>query len=238
MYKFYLSVIISFLFFCQSLSAQHLYYKYVKQEILIHFADTSHKINFVNADTTVDYTNHIKYILRYYPNLKYENIEVIFRKSQTIAKAKPTFKCLFLAPEKRRYKIYFSNSCKGALDSVKLSKLETNSQLGLIARQIGHLYEFSTNGFFDLLGWHFKQLSRNSKKKLEYDNELRVIEQGCGYQLLSLSKYETEKLVIENWKDANAYSKYVKRDKDKFMSPETIMNFISDMPVYVSHQYK
>ncbi len=234
----YLAVIIICVSNLNSLISQNIYHKHLDSLVIRQFADTTNNIAFKNKDSLMDFTNYFKYVLRFFPKMKYQNIEVIFKPSQHVSKVKPTFKCFFQSPDKRRYKIYFSNKCNSTLDSIILNNLDVNSQVGLIALQVGNIEDLSTDGFFDLLAWRFKQLSRKAKKKLAYENELRLLEFGLGYQILSLSKDVEEKLRIENWKNAKAYTKYVKSDKNKFMPQSTISNFIRDMPVYASHPYK
>jgi hypothetical protein len=234
----YLLFVLVYALFYQSIKAQNIYNKNVTPEIIAQFADTSNKLIFKNKDSLIDFTNYFKYVLKFFPTIKYQSIEIIFQPSQHISKVKPAFKSSFQSPEKRKYKIYFSNSCKSTLDSAILKNLPDNSRIGLIALQLGQIEDLSTDGFFDILAWRFRQISKRAKKKLAYENELRLLELGLGYQQLSLSRDVEEKLKVEHWKDAKAYTKYVKSDKNKFISRVTIANFIRDLPVYASHQYK
>lgn len=220
------------------LSAQHIYYRNVTPEILSQFNDSSGKIVFVNKDSAADYSHHFAYMLKFFPTMEYHRITVIFKPMERAASVKPTFRCFFQGPQKRHYKMYFSTKSNPTIDSVLLKNLTTNEQLGLIARELGYVQDLSTDGFFDLVAWHFKQIARRPRKKLERDNEIKTLELGCGYQMLALSKVEEEKLKIENWHNAHAYTRYVKHFKSEFMSPSAIQNFIQDLPVYVSHQYK
>jgi hypothetical protein len=170
--------------------------------------------------------------------MQYDKIDVIFTPSRRISKAKPTFLCLFQSPEKRKYKVYFSTKSKSALDSVTLKHLDLNAQVGLIARQVSHIEDLSTSGFFDILFWHFRQLSKKAKNRREKAIEQKVLEVGLGHQLLALRKVNDERLQIERWTDARAYSYYFKHYRKRYMDQETIINFINDLPVYAQHQFK
>lgn len=241
MIKVLLSTIITCLLCYTPVMAQHIYYKHVDKEILNQFVDTANKVVFVkkySKDSVEDLSKHFTYMLRFFHDMEFEKITVVFKPSQRVARIKPTFKCLFQSPKKRKYKIIFSTRSNATLDSVLINTLHTNEQLGLIARQLGYIQDLSTDGFFDLVGWHFKQLARKPRKRLEHENELKVLELGCGYQMLALSRAEDQKLKIENWHNARAYTKYVKHYRNEFMSPAGILNFIKDMPVYVTHKYK
>jgi hypothetical protein len=236
MFRTYLSAFLICFFVFNRAKAQHIYYKNPDPSIFQEFADTANKLSFVNDSLHLE--NNFKYVLRFFPKMEYEKIKIIFKPGSKVARVKPSFSDFFKSPDKRTYKIYFSNNCNSTMDSVILKNLRTNSQLGLIARQIGHVHDLSTDGFFDFLAWRLKQSSKKAKRKLEHENELKILELGLGYQLLSLSRDEEEKLKIEKWKNAKGYAKYVKSEKNKFMNPQTITNFISDMPVYVSHKYQ
>ncbi len=233
-----LSLIICALTF-NSLNAQEIYYKKLTDSIVQQFADTTNTFSFKSKDSLKqNFTNYFKYILKFFPNMKYKSFKVIFKPSQHISKVKPCFGSCFKLTENRKYKIYFSNLCNSTLDSVILKNLQINSQLGLIATQIGYMDDLSTDGFFDMVFWRFKQLSRRAKKKQASENEIKLLELGCGYQLYSLSRDVEEKMKIENWKNAKAYTNYVTSDRNKFISQSTIAIFIRDMPVYASHKYK
>lgn len=232
-------LLLGFLLACTGAKSQHLYYKFVSVENINQFADTSHKIKFVKKDTSsADYTNYIKYALKFYPKIEYGRIDVIVKPAKNPARVKPTFLCLFQPPQNRRYKIYLSSGTKSELDSVILKNLDVNSQMGVIARQISQVEDLSTSGFFDIVGWYFKQLSRKSKKKLAHETEQKALEAGFGYQMLSLSRDEDEKLQIEKWKNASAYEYYAKHYKNIYLTPDVIRNFISDLPIYVSQDFK
>ncbi len=238
MIRFLLAAIMLFVLNIQKLNAQHLYYKQLNKEIISQFADTSNKVVFKQKDSINDYTNYFKYVLKFFPKIEYEQIEIVFKPSSHIAKIKPTFMDFFRAPINRKYKIFFSNKCNSTLDSVTFNHLPINSQIGLIARQLGHIEDLSTDGFFSLLGWRWRQMFSKKRQKVEHENELNVLELGFGFQLLSLGKEAEEKLKIEKWKNAKAYTDYTTGDKNKFMTPENILNFIKDMPVYASQKFK
>ena len=218
--------------------SQNIYFKNVNDSVLPHFKDTANKIIIINGDSASNLKNKFSFALRFYPKMEFQNIKIKFRKSQKIVKIKPTFASIFKAPQQRSYKIFYSNLSETTLDSVLLKNLSLNSQIGLIAVQLSRMEDFRTGGFFDFVGWYFKQLSGKAKNKINYDDELRAIEAGLGYQLLWLSKENEEKLKIEKWTNVKGYSNYVKHNKNRSMSPEIISNFVNDQPIYNAQQYK
>lgn len=226
------------LFLTKTAFAQNIYFKNINDSILPQFKDTANKIIIANVDSSLNFKNKFSYALNFFPKIEFQAIKVKFRKSRKVVKIKPTFASIFKAPKQRTYIIYYSNLTETTLDSVLLKNLSLNSQIGLIAVQVSRIEDFRTGGFFDFVAWHFKQLSAKAKNKINYDDELRAIEAGLGYQLLSLSKENEEKLKIEKWQSVKGYSNYIKHNKNRSMSPEIISNFVNDQPVYHAQQYK
>ncbi len=238
MIKLKMCWLILVLFLVKISVAQHQYYKLLTPAIVLQFTDTTKKINFKTPDTTANYSSLLNYVLRFYPSILFKSVKVYTQPSQTVTKLKPTFFSIFKAPQQRTYKLYFSTLTHTTLDSVLLKQLSYNSKVGLVAGQISHLHDLTTTHFFGFIGWYFKKLSHRAVNKMEYDAELKTLEVGLGYQLLSLANENNQKLKIDKWLNPKGYSNYVKQTQGKFMAPETIVNFINDMPVYVSQQYK
>jgi len=218
--------------------AQHQYYKIVTPQIVSEFTDTTKKIVFKTIDSSQNYMPIFNYVLRFYPTMLFKNVKVYIQPLQTVTKIKPTFLSIFKAPQNRTYKFYFSTFTNTTQDSVLLKTLSFNSKVGLVAKQISHMQDMSTTYFFGFIAWYFSKSSHKKINKMEYDAELKTLEAGLGHQLLYLTKENNNKLQIDKWKSPVGYSKYVKQTEGKFMSIETIYNFINDMPIYVSQHYK
>jgi hypothetical protein len=181
----YLSLVaIITIFLAKTSVSQNIYYKNVPDSVLPAFKDTANKIIVANADSSLNFKNKFSYALCFFPKIEFQDIKIKFRKSGKVVKIKPTFGSIFKAPKQRTYKIWYSTLTETTLDSILLKNLTLNSQIGLIAVQISRIEDFRTSGFFDLVGWHFKQLSGKARNKINYDDELRAIESGLGYQLL------------------------------------------------------
>ena len=233
----YLFILLSFAFIISNSFAQNIYFKSVSDSVLPEFKDTANKIIVINGDTTLNLKNKFAYALNFFPKIEFQTIKIKFRNSSKLVTVKPTFGSNFKAPKQRTYKIYYSNRTGTTLDSVLLKNLKLNSQIGLIAIQLSRIEDFRTGGFFDFFAWHFKQLSTKAKNKINYDDELRAIEAGLGYQLLSLSLETEDKLKIEKWTNVKGYSNYIKHNKKRSMPMDIILNFINDLPIYHAHQY-
>ena len=237
MLKLKLTLLLFLLFIFKINVAQHQYYKTVSADITAQFIDTTKRILFKVPDSTNTYAPIFNYVLRFYPTMLFKNVKIYFLPSQKITKIKPTFSSIFKAPQNRTYKLYFSTISNTTLDSVLLKNLSYNAKVGLVAREVSHVQDLSTTHFFGFIAWYFKHTSRKAINKAEYDAELKTLEAGLGYQLLNLANETNFKLRIEKWKSPVGYSNYVTKYGGRYMLPETISNFISDMPIYVSNQY-
>lgn len=231
-------IILLFIGLQVSAQAQHKYYKVVTPAITAEFKDTLKKIVFKTPDNAAENAPVFNFILRFYPNLLFKTLNVYSKPSKKITKIKPGFFSIFKSPENRTYKLYFSSNTNSTVDSVLLKSLSFNSKVGLIGKQISIMQDLSTTHFFGFIGWYFKHLSKKAINKTIYDAEFKMLEVGLGYQLLSLANETNEKLKIEKWKTPKGYATYIKQTEGRYMPPGTIQNFINDLPVYVSNQYK
>jgi hypothetical protein len=224
--------------FTGPVAAQHRYYKHPDSTIVRQFKDSLNRTVLLSADSGGALLSQFNYVLGFYPKMLVGKIEVEFKSSIAIAQVRPQFSSIFKAPKDRIYKITFSRSTQSTLDSVMIHKLSYNAQLGLIAMQVSHIEDFSTGGLFNFLGWYIKRLSRRARNRMDADAELRTLEVGLGYQLLALNQENAEKLKIDNWQNTRGYASYVKYTRNRAMKPDMISNFISDLPIYITQQYK
>lgn len=236
MTKLFWILVLSCFFFLQKIQAQHLYYKTVNTDLVWQFRDSARRV--LNIDSNSILRKQFDYVLKFYPKMRVKNIIVSYKASSKIVKTKPKFGSIFKLPGQRIYTITFSKKTNTTLDSILLGNLSFNSQVGLIANQISTIEDMSTGGFFNFVGWYFKQLSGKSKRKLITESELKTLEVGLGHQLLSLNKECQEKLVIDKWTTTKGYTNYMRHYRTQNMKPQKINNFMSDMPVYVSNSFK
>ena len=170
--------------------------------------------------------------------MRLKSIRVKYTNSATIVKTKPQFSSIFKLPGQRAYTITFSKQTRTTLDSVLLGNLSFNAQLGLIANQVSIIEDMSTGGFFNFIAFYVKQLSRKGKKSIVKEAELKTLEVGLGHQLLALNREYDEKLRISNWSTTKGYANYFKHYRGQSMKPQKVLNFMNDLPVYVSNNYK
>jgi len=224
------------LFLFHKNSAQHMYYKNPDAQAIRQFGDSANRV--VNIDSTSLLKKQFNYILKFYPKMRVKSIRVKYIRSRTSAEIKPKFGSIFKLPGQRVYTVYFSKQTKTTLDSVLLNNLSFNAQLGLIANQVSVIEDMSTGGFFNFISWYFKHLTRKGRKNIIKEAELKTLEVGLGYQLLALNREYEEKLQINNWLTTKGYSNYFKHYRGQSMRPQKVINFMNDLPVYMSHTYK
>lgn len=224
------------LFAIPQLEAQYIYYKNPDQSTIRQFGDTANRVSGIDSNSLVK--KQFNYIFKFFPKMLVKTIRVEFNQKEDVVKVKPKFSSIFKMPSQRIYTVYFSKTTKSTLDSVLLENLSFNAQLGLIGIQVSVIEDLSTGGFFNFIGWYFKHLTHKGMKRIRADAERRTLEVGLGFQLLSLNKEVNEKLKIDNWTNTKGYTNYMRHYKNREMKPQTILNFINDLPVYRSHTYK
>jgi len=229
-------VLVLLFFLSQENFAQYMYYKTPDTQTIYQFRDSANRVS--NIDSNSLLRKQFNYVLKFYPKMRVKNILVKYTKSSKVTKIKPKFASIFKLPGQRVYTICFSKQTKTTLDSVLLGNLSFNAQLGLIANQVSTIEDLSTGGFFNFIGFYFKRFSRNGRKDIVSEAELKTLEVGLGYQLLALNRDIEEKLQINNWLTTKGYANYFKHYRNQEMRPQKVINFMNDMPVYVSHSYK
>jgi hypothetical protein len=172
--------------------------------------------------------------LSHYPEL--EHIPILFRirKRHTPATTKVTVTGLFEAPETRHYVITISDSTEDMLMPLLFKNLPFNAQVGVIGHELGHVADPSTQSLFQLLKHGVRNISRKYVDRFEYNTDAICIAHGLGYQLLEWSKYVRSTMKTINW-DGPDYA-HRKKDRERYMNPETIEKRINENPIYKSIQ--
>ncbi|MBS1650530.1 MAG: hypothetical protein JSU07_00840 [Bacteroidetes bacterium] len=227
------------LFFCLVVCINIFYaqlkiYKTITPTVIESISDSLNKCSFSKTDSLVYLKKTLNYCLSAFPLIRYNKIKIVAGKYNHPILSKPNFWAMFQSPDDRVYKIFISTETNSQLDSIVYSNLTLNAAVGLIAKEITRIKDFSTEGFFALFARSFKQLSQGAKQKIDKDIELKTIEAGLGYQLLNLITETNSKLKIENWKNSKHYKHYSKHIKNRHLSIDKIQGYIKEMPVYIN----
>lgn len=168
----------------------------------------------------------------------YKSIEIRFVNSAHPAKVKPRFFSMFKVPEERRYRVYYSRHSASTMDSVLLSTLGFNAQLGFISNQTSCIEELSAGGFFNYLYWYLRSFSRAGRKKIYRRAEYRSLEVGLGYQVLQYNAEFRKRTQIENWQSTKGYTGFFKEYRNLPSPSPLILNYIQDLPVYTQNRFR
>jgi hypothetical protein len=201
------------------------------------FQDTLHLFAVKGSDSAL-YRYSLNYLVKFFPNIEPGKVTITSGHSKKPFRVKPAFMSAWKAPEKRSYRIILSRGTHNIEDTVLPKHLSTASILGFIARPFGQIHDLSTDGFFDLLSWRLKHLSGRAMIKYEKENEQRLTENGLGYVMLALRADEENRLNPDNFESNKKKAKKAKQILAHHISSEKIRLLISELPVYVSHQYK
>lgn len=139
--------------------------------------------------------------LSYYPELMQTHI--VFRKKRLpySMNAQPTVWSLFRHANKRKYIIrvnhFLSENSGFVADS-----LEFNAQVGLIGHEFAHIAYYQSKTGLQLMGEFIKYgFSKKFRRKYETETDLRTVEHGLAYQLLSLARFlETSEKIPKKYR--------------------------------------
>jgi len=217
---------------------QNLYYKNLTDSIINTFSVDTNHLSIKRTDPMIKYKNYFNYVLCFYKNLEYKKIRIKSEKTHRVADVKPKPIDVIAVPEERVYTIIFSSKAGSLIDTVTFEKLSVDSKIALISKQISLIQEYSTLGFFEVIGMRFKKYSIKRSKELNKDVNLYSIEAGFGYQLMTYTNEVYDKLLEDNWTDKHAYKKYYQKNVNALMNYDAIKIYLYDYAVYLQNIYK
>jgi hypothetical protein len=216
----------------------NLYYKTLTDSIINTFSVDTNHLSIKRTDPMIKYKNYFNYVLCLYKNLDYKKIRIRSEKSHHVADVKPKPIDVIAAPEERVYTIIFSSDAGSLIDTVTFEKLSVDSKIALISKQISLIQEYSTLGFFEIIGMRFKKHSIKRSKGLNKDINLYSIEAGLGYQLMTYTNEVYDKLFEDNWTNKHDQKKYYEKNVHALMNTDAINSYMHDYPVYLHNIYK
>lgn len=228
-------LVILFLAVCPNI-AQNIYFKNVSSANIIAFNDSIKGIT-VKTDSSVS-PAELNFALKFFQGTLFKNISIVKGNKNQFVKVKSLFFNMFKHPDQRLYKLYVSSDFGNRIDSVSLKHIQYNSKMGQLLRAAAYINDYSTSGFFDLFAFQFKKLSKKRVEKRAKEIDLKVLEIGGGYQLLTLSQVIEKHSIIDQWQDPEAYAKFIKLTYGMYLPPSEIQRYIRDLPVYVSKKFE
>lgn len=183
----------------------------------------------VNKTIPAEYNEVIRIALLYYPELNDIKIKFRIKNSFSPLAAQPKLFSIFRKASKRKYLVTISSKSGSKLSPILLQNLTTNSQIGVIGHELSHVKDYNKRYgvyFIKLLVMH---LSKKSMDHFEYATDMRCIESGLGYQLLSWSTEVRLKLNLMQWKGAADLKGSA---RERYMNPESILKAMKLNPIY------
>lgn len=213
--------------------SQSLYYRSLTDSILNTFKTDSSNIEIKETDPLYKYRAYFNYVHLMHSKVEYKKLIISSGRSKKIASVKSKGFAAIASSENRVYTIHFSNKAPSLIDTITFEKLSTDAKIALISKQFSMVHEYSTCGFFEVIGMYFKKRSMSRSREMNKDNNLRSIEAGLGHQMIAYTLEVFDKIQEENWKDKKAFKKYYKRNTYDIMSYDEIKTYMSDYPVYM-----
>ncbi|MBA2610763.1 MAG: hypothetical protein H0U95_02245 [Bacteroidetes bacterium] len=182
-----------------------------------------------NKTIPLQYDTIVKIALLYFPELDNIKVRIRVKKQASPLTARPSISAFFRKASKRKYIITISNKTDSKFSAILLSNLSFNAQIGVIGHELSHINDYNKRYGTYFLKLLFMHLSKNKIDQFEYNTDLRCIEHGLGYQLLSWSKEVRLKLNLIQWKGIKHLNE---QGRERYMNPESIMKAIDQNQIY------
>ncbi len=205
------------------------------QTIVKEFARDSANTYFCTGITTknktipLQYDTIVKIALLYFPELENTKIKIRIKKQASPLTARPRIFTFFRKATKRKYIITISNKTDSRFSAILLSNLSFNAQIGVVGHELSHISDYNKRVGFYFLKLLFMHLSKKKMDQFEYKTDMRCIEHGLGYKLLSWSKEVRFKLNLIQW---NGIKHLNEQGRERYMNPESIMRAINQNQIY------
>ena len=109
--------------------------------------------------------------------------------------------------------------------------MDFNAQIGVLGHELSHVYDFSHQSLWSLIGSAIGHLSSSYIDRFEYRTDSICIAHGLGYQLLAWSSFIRRTLHTENYDGSDNIDMPV-MNRERYMNPATILARIALDPQY------
>jgi len=182
-----------------------------------------------NKKIPLQYDTPVNVALLYFPELDNTEIRIRVKKQASPLTARPTMFAFFRKTSKRKYIITISNKTDSKFLPVLLNNLSFDSQIGVIGHELSHISDYNKRYGIYFLKLFCMHLIKKKMDHFEYNTDMRCIDHGLGYQLLSWSKEVRFKLNLTQWKGVKHVNK---PGRERYMNPESITKAISQKQIY------
>ena len=167
--------------------------------------------------------NEVTTALAYYPELKNTKIEFKFKKNikKSTMQARPKFGSFFKSKKNREYVILISEKFKITGKEFSTRDIPKDIFIGWIGHELGHIMDYESRNKSNLLWFGLKYVfSENHIMEAERAADKFAIAHNMEYYIL-----KTKNFILNN---ADISESYKNRIKKYYLSPEEIMELISE----------
>ena len=179
-----------------------------------------------NKTILPQFTEAITLALRHYPEL--QNTTIIFkqRKQNSPLSTHISLLSMLRNKKKRTYIVVISDQSKAKLQSILLSKLSFDAQVGVLGHELAHIAEFVPKSFFYFIRLALKHLSIKQMDAFENHTDVSTIRHNLGFQLLSWSKEVRHNLNHDFWGGSS------NPKRNRYLNPSQIQAIIDSSSIY------
>ena len=164
--------------------------------------------------------------LSHYPALKEVPIKFVLQEAYIPLSSRPDPMTILLPWKKRKYLVVISTKSTNAFESILLQNLPYNGQIGVIGHELAHTVSYLDKSALQIARIGFDYATSDAfQKSFERATDLRTIQHGLGYQLLSMSEDISNKI-----QRIPALAREVGRTKENYLTPKEIIQKIAKMP--------
>ncbi|MDT0554647.1 hypothetical protein [Patiriisocius hiemis] len=161
--------------------------------------------------------------LQYFPELY--DCEITFKFKENIKKstmqAQPIISSLFGKKEDRKYIILISKKIQIDTEELSIFDIPSKVMVGWLGHELGHIMDYRSRGFFNMLVFGFKYLYSDAHiKEVERAADVFAIQHGMVDYIL-----ETKNFILNH---ASISEKYKAKLKRLYLSPEEIMHIVNE----------
>lgn len=186
-------------------------------------------LEYIHPGSKVDsnFRPYLSVLLPYFPELKGLKLTVIERKQLIPLTTVPSFMNLFRSKKNWKIKINVSNQSIKLFDPILVKNMPDSAVIGVLGHELSHAKDFYTQKPIYILKIFFGHLSSRKIDKFEYNTDLIAIKLGIGQYLKAWSTHTHTKMNIG---DFNRKKDKAILEKERYMKPETIENYMKSFP--------
>lgn len=172
--------------------------------------------------------------LSHYPDLTGIKIKFKMRNGGAPFVSRPTvWSTFFRNAKKRNYLVIIRSNSHPKFDSILITAMPINAQIGVLGHELGHTVDYTNRGFSKMMKVVFGNLSWKFLDKFEFETDRRAINHGLGFQILAWSTHAVKTLRVNEPAEVKTSKKIdgIMR-RERYMRPATIKKEMAELTLY------